>query len=205
MRSCIPKDVPEESVPKHPCDSISVASTTDSGTSRTVKEMDYCTMLNRSLPEGIRVLGWTPVTDAFSARFSAAFRTYRYFFLRRNLDIASMKLAAASLVGVHDFSNFCKMDLANVSNFKREIYAARIVRFRSDRAMPDTPMRGEESEGVGDDGEDDGDERGVWMLELRGIAFLWHMVRCIMAVLFMVGGKDCAGASYCTRVTLFYP
>ena len=25
------------------------------------------------------------------------------------------------------------------------------------------------------------------MLQITGIAFLWHMVRCIMAVLFMVG------------------
>lgn len=29
----------------------------------------------------------------------------------------------------------------------------------------------------------------IYMLEIRGIAFLWHMVRCIMAVLFMVGQR----------------
>jgi tRNA pseudouridine(38-40) synthase len=26
-------------------------------------------------------------------------------------------------------------------------------------------------------------------LYIRGVAFLWHMVRCIMAVLFLVGEK----------------
>lgn len=35
---------------------------------KVVQEMDYVTMLNRTLPEDIRVLGWTPVTDEFSAR-----------------------------------------------------------------------------------------------------------------------------------------
>lgn len=32
------------------------------------EEMDYAVTLNRALPEDIRVLGWTPVPEAFSAR-----------------------------------------------------------------------------------------------------------------------------------------
>ena len=31
------------------------------------------------------------------------------------------------------------------------------------------------------------DERSMCMLEIEGLAFLWHMVRCIMAVLYLVG------------------
>ena len=34
-------------------------------------EFDFCRMLNRVLPEEIRAIGWAPVTDDFSARFSA--------------------------------------------------------------------------------------------------------------------------------------
>lgn len=42
-----------------------------------VREMDYCTLLNRVLPPEIRALAWAPVTDDFSARFSCSDRTYR--------------------------------------------------------------------------------------------------------------------------------
>lgn len=130
--------------------------------------MDYCTMLNRCLPEEIRVLGWTAVTDEFSSRFSASNRRYRYFFVRRNLDIEAMQKACQYLLGSHDFRNLCKLDVANVSNFVREIYSAEVKPFR-----------------INDEHE------VVYMLEICGIAFLWHMVRCIMAVLFLVGeGKE---------------
>jgi len=123
-------------------------------------------MLNNALPLDIRVIGWSEVTPEFSARFSAANRSYRYFFVRKNRDIAAMKKAASLLLGEHDFRNFCKIDLGNVSNFRREIYYADVNQFSRNAA----------------------DEFcDVWMLELTGVAFLWHMVRCIMSVLFMVG------------------
>lgn len=131
-------------------------------------EMDYSTMLNNCLPPGIRVLGWCEVTPQFSARFSAANRSYRYFFLRKDLRIDLMREAASLLVGTHDFRNICKIDTANVSNFVREIYSADVVPYQECELDPG---------------------KSVWMLEICGVAFLWHMVRCIMAVLFMVGGK----------------
>jgi len=144
-----------------------------------IPQIDYCAMLNRCLPSDIRAIGCTPVTDDFSARFSAAYRTYRYFFLRKSLDIASMQRAADYLVGTHDFRNLCKMDIANVTNFKREIFFAQIVLFCSSNGTSTL------STVNGDQGDDD-----VFMLEIKGIAFLWHMVRCIMAVLFMVGQRS---------------
>ena len=83
-----------------------------------------------------------------------------------------MKEAAAYLLGSHDFRNLSKLDVANVSNFVREVYSADIKPFHPDRSC----------------------ERSVFMLEIKGIAFLWHMVRCIMAVLFLVGeGKETPG------------
>ncbi len=41
------------------------------------KEIDYVRVLNRVLPEDIRVLAAQPVPEDFSARFSATHRTYR--------------------------------------------------------------------------------------------------------------------------------
>ncbi|CAE7584422.1 PUS3, partial [Symbiodinium microadriaticum] len=128
-----------------------------------------------NLPDEIRVIGWTEVTPDFSARFSATHRTYRYFFTRKDLDITAMQRGALLLVGDHDFRNICKMDMANVSNFRREIFYAQIKPFQ------DPSGRGGSDEG--------GDNEAVYFLEIRGVAFLWHMVRCIMALLFLVGER----------------
>lgn len=142
----------------------------DGSVTTQIEEMDYCSMLNKSLPEDVRILGWSEVSDGFSSRFSAVSRTYRYFFLRKNMDLTAMQRAADLLIGDHDFRNICKMDVANVTNFRREIYKAEIV---------------EHSGGGGNEMDE------VWMLEITGVAFLWHMVRCIMALLFLVGsGKE---------------
>ena len=77
-----------------------------------------------------------------------------------------MQEGAALLVGEHDFRNFCKMNVAEVSNFRREVYYANIVPF-SHNPSDET--------------------RSVYMLEIKGLAFLWHMVRCIMSVLLLIG------------------
>jgi len=56
-------------------------------------------------------------------RFWCKGRTYKYFFIREQLDIDAMKQAAQLLVGEHDFRNFCKMDVEHVANFVRRIYS----------------------------------------------------------------------------------
>lgn len=53
----------------------------------TTTELPYMVMLNRNLPDDIRVLAWAPVGPDFSARFSCMQRTYKYFFPRGTLDI----------------------------------------------------------------------------------------------------------------------
>jgi tRNA pseudouridine38/39 synthase len=59
----------------------------------------------------------------FSARFDCANRTYKYFFPRGNLSLARMAAAGERLCGVHDFRNFCKMDVNNgVVNYQRRIF-----------------------------------------------------------------------------------
>ena len=128
-----------------------------------MKELDYCKILNGVLPETIQCLGWSPVSEEFSARFSAKDRTYRYFFVRRSLDLSAMQQALDLMVGSHDFRNLCKMDTEAVSNFVRVIKYAKIV-------SPTKPT-----------------DRCVCYFEICGQAFLWHMIRCIVSVCFMVG------------------
>ena len=51
------------------------------------KELPYMVMLNRNLPQDIRVTGWTTVNPGFSARFDCQGRTYKYFFPLGQMDI----------------------------------------------------------------------------------------------------------------------
>jgi tRNA pseudouridine38/39 synthase len=63
-----------------------------------VRELDYVSLLNAALPPDVRAVAWAPVSEHFSARFSCEHRTYRYFFVRRQLDLAAMATAAKHLV-----------------------------------------------------------------------------------------------------------
>ncbi|KAK7279769.1 hypothetical protein RJT34_24826 [Clitoria ternatea] len=127
-------------------------------------EIDYVRVLNRVLPNDIRILGWCPVSVDFHARFSCLSREYKYFFWKENLNIRAMESAGNKFLGEHDFRNFCKMDAANVHNYRRHIALFDII---------PTDVRY------------DGNQ--LWVIKIRGSAFLWHQVRCMVAVLFMVG------------------
>lgn len=142
--------------------------------SKVFKEMDFCKMMNGVLPDEIRAIGWAPVTEDFSARFSAKDRTYRYFFAQRNLDVAAMRDGLARIIGNHDFRNLAKMDTEHVSNFCRLILGTKIVE----------GVTGGNEKGTGTRC-----NRQVSYFEIKGQAFLWHMIRCIVAVTFMVGKK----------------
>jgi tRNA pseudouridine38/39 synthase len=125
-----------------------------------IAEYPYTRMLNNILSPQIRVLGWAPVSDEFSARFSASSRTYRYFFNKRQLSLQPIREGLALMVGKHDFRNFCKMDVEKVYNFERRIYAAEVVELS---------------------GSD------ICYIQIHGQAFLRHQIRCIARVLFMFG------------------
>lgn len=79
----------------------------------------------------------------------------------------AMRKGCEFLVGSHDFRNLCKMDVGNgVVTFQRNVHYA-VIR---------------------DSLKDGGDSSYDMMyFELRGKAFLWHQVRCIMAILILVG------------------
>lgn len=135
------------------------------------KEIRYTHILNRVLPPDIRVLAWAPVEPSFSARFSCLERTYRYFFPRADLDIVTMNCAAQKYVGTHDFRNLCKMDVANgVINFQRTILSAQV------QLVGQSPAEDRWQEPF-----------QLCQFEVTGQAFLYHQVRCMMAILFLIG------------------
>jgi len=124
------------------------------------KNMDYCKMMNAMLPSDIRVISVDQVPDDFDARFSCLYRRYEYYFLKKNLNIKLMEKAAQYFIGTKDFTNFCKMDIANARDFKRTVLSFQI------KALDD----------------------GLFAVaRIDGMSFLWHQVRCMMAILMFVG------------------
>ncbi|XP_026171975.1 tRNA pseudouridine(38/39) synthase [Mastacembelus armatus] len=136
-----------------------------------VVELPYVKILNRVLPQDIRILAWAPVAEGFSARFDCQSRTYRYYFPRGSLDVALMADAAKRYEGTHDFRNLCKMDVGNgVLQFERAILSAEI--------KPVQPQYMSST-----------DQYDLFIFEVKGLAFLYHQVRCMMAVLLLIGQK----------------
>ncbi len=130
--------------------------------------IDYVKVLNRVLPPEIRILAWAPVSNDFDARFSCLTRTYKYFFPASGLDILVMNSACDKLVGEHDFRNFCKVDVGNnVNHFVRKVLKCEINRLAKNDS---------------DDFEDQ-----MFEVTISGMAFLWHQVRCMVSILFLVG------------------
>lgn len=132
-------------------------------------EINYCLLLNKILPKEIRVISWMPlVTPTFSARFDCIGRTYKYFFPRGELNIDLMQQACKYLIGSHDFRNLCKMDVGNgVTNYIRRLDNVEIKQAKKN----------------------EGDEYDMFYLEIKGSAFLWHMIRCIVSILILIGDK----------------
>lgn len=154
-----------------------------------IAERDFAQIINNCLPPTIRILGWSPVSEEFSARFSTKSRTYRYFFVRRDLDLEAMAQALEYMKGRHDFRNMCKMNCEEVDNFERVVNYAKIVTAitYSCNEYLDFPYVDYKSLGVNREKNDA--NRQVCYFEIQGQAFLWHQIRCIASILFMVGKK----------------
>ena len=163
-------------------------------------ELCYPRILNRLLPEDIRVLAWCPAPpEEFSARFSCRERQYRYFFTQPAftpdpapsvavggvkpgwLDIDAMRDAAKRFEGEHDFRNFCKVDPAKqITNFNRVMFESDIVEVKeASSVLPylQTPGFADAK----------GQHPKVYYFHVRGSAFLWHQIRHMVSVLFLVG------------------
>ncbi len=129
--------------------------------------------VNAHLPETIAVRWAHPVGEGFHARFSARARRYRYVLLNHPvrpallhgrvgwhhalLDVPAMVVAAAQLLGAHDFSAF-----------------------RAAECQAKTPLKTLYRADVGRDGD-------VVLFDFCANAFLHHMVRNIVGALVLVG------------------
>ncbi|CAI4061008.1 hypothetical protein SKDZ_06G0640 [Saccharomyces kudriavzevii ZP591] len=125
------------------------------------REISYVRVLNQLLPDDIRISAvcLRPPPD-FDARFSCVHRHYKYVFNGKNLNIDKMSKAASYFLGENDFRNFCKLDGSKqITNFKRTMLSSKIL------PLSDT----------------------FYCFDLIGSAFLWHQVRCMMAILFLAG------------------
>lgn len=112
------------------------------------------------------------------------------------LDIDRMREAAAKLVGTKDYRNLCKIDASKqMSSCVRRIEYAGIeewsasgAEFSRSRHLNSDGTEGVRSlarkMGIGDFIDD---EPKVYTFTVHGSAFLWHQVRCMVAVLFLVG------------------
>ncbi len=136
-------------------------------------EHNWVLGVNTNLPADINVLWVKPVSDDFSARFSAVRRRYRYLILNRRsrsalhknrmwwvfrpLDIARMQAAADLLLGHHDFSAF-----------------------RAKHCQAHSPMKTIERLTVIKQGD-------CIAIDVEAPSFLHHMVRNLVGVLVPIG------------------
>ncbi|KAJ9664023.1 pseudouridine synthase deg1 [Neophaeococcomyces mojaviensis] len=153
----------------------------------------------------------------FDARYSCQERRYKYFFtnpafcptpgplglvhasgerapVREGwLDIEKMREAAKKLEGLHDFRNLCQLDASKqMPSCQRRMTFADVEEIETD---PTTLVLDPQLNAFG--GVEENMPNGtvsrslagpkVFAIVLHGSAFLWHQVRCIASVLFLVG------------------
>ena len=138
--------------------------------------------VNSLLPDDIALRWIQPMPDDFHARFAAIARRYRYITLNQAqrpailnhqvthiyepLDLAAMQLAAADIVGTHDFSSYraaaCQSNqpIRNVSHARLFAHGQFIV------------------------------------FDIQADGFLHHMVRNLMGTLYAIGRQDLEPADF---------
>ncbi|KAL7754498.1 pseudouridine synthase deg1 [Sorochytrium milnesiophthora] len=153
-------------------------------------ELPYLTMLNRTLPDHIRVVAWAPVPDDFTARFSCTSRTYKYYFPALGLDVRAMQQAVAKFVGTHDFRNFCKIDPNKpIRNYERTILEA-FIEPAHEGVDSTTAMTTAMATAMTTlDGTTYHYPHAFYTLTIKGTAFLWHQIRCMVHVMLLIGQK----------------
>ncbi|CAN8103966.1 unnamed protein product [Discula destructiva] len=106
------------------------------------------------------------------------------------VDIAAMRKAAKLFEGLHDFRNFCKIDpTKQITNFQRRIFEADIVEVDGvDSAIPylSSPQFRDPTISSSTTTSSSSSPK-VYYFHVRGSAFLWHQIRCMVAILFLVG------------------
>jgi hypothetical protein len=90
-----------------------------------------------------------------------------------------MSQAAAALVGNHDFRNFARLDPGNITSTERELLSFSFHRVSNSSLDHSTDAH------VADEAVASRDQ--LWFMSISGKAFLWHQVRNMAAILFLVG------------------
>ena len=143
---------------------------------------DYVKSLNCLLPDDIFIISSCIVDDSFDARFSCLYREYKYYFLKKNMNIQKMQEAANLLCGYHNFKNFCKIDKSD-ENWEEKNYLRRIFEIKIEKIS--------EKEFIYPFNIDknciNNEYYQAYVCVIKGSAFLWHQVRCIMQILFLIG------------------
>ncbi|KAJ1922692.1 pseudouridine synthase deg1 [Tieghemiomyces parasiticus] len=159
------------------------------------RELPYIRMLNQDLPADIRIIAWAPVDRDFNARFDCVWRHYKYFFSDQGyprLDVTRMREGARRFLGLHDFRYFCKIDPAKeITNYERTVLEIDITPVNnpsgSASAMYPAEVASEGADGNDKDRQPLNRPPQFYQLDLRGSAFLWHQVRCMVGTLLLVG------------------
>lgn len=155
--------------------------------------------------------------EGFDARYSCLERRYKYFFtnpafcptpgrlglthangkaapVREGwLDIERMRKAAKKLEGVHDYRNLCQIDASKqMPSCQRRITLADVEEFDGAPDListsPDLNAKGQVVPKLASiDNADSTPGPKTYAITIHGSAFLWHQVRCMAAVLFLVG------------------
>jgi tRNA pseudouridine38/39 synthase len=112
------------------------------------------------------------------------------------LDIDAMREGAKRFVGVHDFRNFCKVDTSKqMTNFVRNIFHADIELVNTKTCLPaylgTSDFRPLETNGIEQISESPRNYSPfapqIYTFTVHGNAFLWHQVRHMAAILFLIG------------------
>jgi len=140
-------------------------------------------MLNRNLPDDIRILDCVEVPDEWNARYDCLSREYMYFFMRRGLDVKKMDEACQLLVGQHDFRNLCKLNVVQNESFVRAvlhagIYSAKDMLYGTEGwgLKPGEKMEQHIQPIIKPKLDNHGSPYDMFYLRIRGTAFLWHQV-----------------------------
>ncbi|KAI9807167.1 MAG: hypothetical protein M1825_005885 [Sarcosagium campestre] len=114
------------------------------------------------------------------------------------LDIDAMREAASHFLGLHDFRNFCKVDASKqLTSFERRIFHADIKEVQPHEAplchlaRPEFGARSATPDATKDHSSaltpGYANSPKIYTFEVHGSAFLWHQVRHMVGVLFLVG------------------
>ncbi|KAJ3081246.1 hypothetical protein HDU99_006209 [Rhizoclosmatium hyalinum] len=117
-------------------------------------------------------------------RFDCTYRRYRYFFPSEGLDLAKMQEAAKKYIGAKDYRHFCKVDPSkNVKTYVRTVLDASVEPLVvSDDLIPTYTNFGPHANQKGPV-----HPESFLVFEVKGHAFLWHQVRCMTAILHLIG------------------